>query len=499
MAWFDVQDAGTFAISAASLIVYYVVARTLLNRYHSKRNTIDRKEVLRGRSWLLSLAVAVVLTVEGVAQCISIASHMKGTGTSVVDLTNEDDPTTGSRAFTIFFIVFCALDLTIGVIDYRSQLAILTGWVHHTVYISMLIWFCAVKTTVSFTLFGILELPTAVLAIGSIYKPWRMDMTFGITFLSTRILYMGAIWVLACMYSTPFRIFLITAMMCLHLYWFYGWVVGMLKKGKKGSGGRRGEEAGKDSDTSSTSTDGSSLGSASSSHRGADGDHEGDGDQSSSGSAPPSPLLVSKDGLAVGTGRREERVALMSTHRDSEAAAASSSSASTGSGSQGMDPLSIGVSASASAAPLSISVLVAGEKDKDPSPASALAFVPPAYSPGSSTHSAPTSPSVAAANASAAAQAPFRHSAGGIIISSAGAPLSARSDSSGGSGSGTSRSSGGNRGAGAMPMPVSTASTAMATSTHAGNEGLRSRRQGDSHASGGGEGAGADGAGQDIV
>jgi hypothetical protein len=74
-------------------------------------------------------------------------------------------------------------------LDYRSEIGLLSGWMHHTVYVLILSWVVRSGCTAGFMVFSPAELPTFILALGSVHKPWRLDLPMGLTFFATRIVY----------------------------------------------------------------------------------------------------------------------------------------------------------------------------------------------------------------------------------------------------------------------------------------------------------------------
>ena len=75
------------------------------------------------------------------------------------------------------------------------------------------------------------EIPTFLLALGSIFPSCRTDIGFGLTFLIFRILFHGYLLCFQIYFGVHLFAVTITAMsMLLHLFWFYGWAT---KYGKK--------------------------------------------------------------------------------------------------------------------------------------------------------------------------------------------------------------------------------------------------------------------------
>ena len=134
----------------------------------------------------------------------------------------------------IWFALANFFDLVFGLIFYRRYLDPLTAYVHHTVYIWILITGITGNGGFArFTPFAagpvymfIEELPTFLLALGAVFPSLRTDIGFGATFLLLRLLYHA--------YMMTYSIFLqvdpiIPAMygltMVLHVFWFYTWCI----------------------------------------------------------------------------------------------------------------------------------------------------------------------------------------------------------------------------------------------------------------------------------
>ena len=117
------------------------------------------------------------------------------------------------------------MDLLIGVFQYPKYLDPFSTIAHHIFYIAFIITLLAHHYSQGFILCFLMEVPTVMLSIGSVWKHLRSDIIFGITFLLTRIIYNvflihklaliafdGVIWKIC------------TLVLCLHLYWFYKWI-----------------------------------------------------------------------------------------------------------------------------------------------------------------------------------------------------------------------------------------------------------------------------------
>lgn len=198
-------------------IIYYIIARVALMQWWM-RDQLDEKARAKGRSWLMSLALSGYLSVAGVYYLYFCASIL-ATGTTFIDFPVDHASSWGSaldtRACACVMLALTTLDLAIGSIDYRQQVGILTGWVHHTVYVGLCVYILYTRQTFVLMVralplahpraqltcveallhatparqvFSFCEIPTLMLAVGSLYRPWRTDVAFGVVFFVTRIL-----------------------------------------------------------------------------------------------------------------------------------------------------------------------------------------------------------------------------------------------------------------------------------------------------------------------
>lgn len=132
----------------------------------------------------------------------------------------------------LWFALANIIDISFGLIFYRKYLDILTAYIHHSVYIWMMYFsvtgnggFASSRPfSPGFVLLAIEEIPTFLLALGSIYPAYRTDLGFGLTFFILRIVYHIFVFAVAALSGCDkpvLFIFLLT--LSLHLYWFYKW------------------------------------------------------------------------------------------------------------------------------------------------------------------------------------------------------------------------------------------------------------------------------------
>lgn len=137
-----------------------------------------------------------------------------------------------ARYLTLFFQVSLFLDIAVGLIDYRDQIQLLSGYFHHIFYIAFISWILKNQCTIAFTIMLILELPTFVFSLGNINSNWRQDKLFGLTFCLTRILYHGVM--LHQYYQFSWTLWpVITLLWALHWHWFINWCSSQFFRGKK--------------------------------------------------------------------------------------------------------------------------------------------------------------------------------------------------------------------------------------------------------------------------
>jgi len=146
----------------------------------------------------------------------------------------------------LWFAMFNVTDILFGLVFYSEKLDIQTAYIHHPVYI----WIMIASTTgqggfatfeffsSAFVLMCLEELPTFVLALGSVFPSMRNDLGFGGSFFLTRILYHG--FMIFCALKNKANtvvLVLYSLTLLLHIHWFYSWFVGMIKRSSKGKSG----------------------------------------------------------------------------------------------------------------------------------------------------------------------------------------------------------------------------------------------------------------------
>ncbi|EUC57253.1 TLC domain protein [Rhizoctonia solani AG-3 Rhs1AP] len=141
-------------------------------------------------------------------------------------------------------------DLLVGSICYRRHITLATGWIHHTLYLALIQYITSVGWSNIFCLALIMEIPTTLLALGSLHPRWRNDYLFVGAFFSTRIsLHVALIVAYAGVYfrkavpkslDSPLPALFFLAAFPMHCMWFAGCVRGILRRRVKASNDQSG-------------------------------------------------------------------------------------------------------------------------------------------------------------------------------------------------------------------------------------------------------------------
>ncbi|ORY28305.1 hypothetical protein BCR39DRAFT_535393 [Naematelia encephala] len=137
----------------------------------------------------------------------------------------------------VFFATYLTSDLLVGYFKYRSQVGLLTGWVHHICYIALMIHLVNSSQSPIFLIAGIMEVPTLDLAVSNLFPSIRNDERFLVTFFLLRILF-HAILLIDCARPSSRLItddswmptILLALSGALHVSWFRGGLNGYLKR-----------------------------------------------------------------------------------------------------------------------------------------------------------------------------------------------------------------------------------------------------------------------------
>ncbi|KAJ1962432.1 hypothetical protein GGI12_002653 [Dipsacomyces acuminosporus] len=210
------EDRQALSWLPAEVLVGAAVGSFLFNvLFHSIRyqGTLTTEKQL---AWVLTFTTCVVVTTGSIPYVVTALRN----GLDVSKLVYTD---VFSNLLLGFFLAYLVWDLALGMVYYRSTITILTGYIHHTLYICILLYAAAQGVSAIFAMLCYNELPTIILALGHINKEWRSELAFATTFFATRIALHLVFMIKFFKYSElRFLWKLMLLVFPMHLYWFYG-------------------------------------------------------------------------------------------------------------------------------------------------------------------------------------------------------------------------------------------------------------------------------------
>lgn len=206
---------------------FFVFLNKLQYKTKTQSAEISTRLFEKQASWYLTLTSSFICTVVSTPFVIQfIYSDLN------MELLGADS--NFHTGFVCFFISYLILDLVLGCMYYRQRITLMTGWVHHVFYIVTLTWFLRLRISSLFTIASILELPTLILAAGSMVHEWRSDLLFGSTFFILRLV--AHAWMMIALkkyHRIQFMWVVALVIYPLHLYWFYGIIQVQLRRFSK--------------------------------------------------------------------------------------------------------------------------------------------------------------------------------------------------------------------------------------------------------------------------
>lgn len=221
----------TFYAGAMGLLLWYALCRSL--ECGPRAITAgDLDKLRRIRSWYLTLPISIVFGyVLGPSYMMQlVVALLDGPPAVVAFLTTENAVARGAAMCICAFFV---LDLVVGVIEYRDKLQMSTGWVHHSLYYVLYTYLYSIGGTQYLIAGACCEIPTSIMALGTIFPALRNDIAFGLTFFVTRICWFVLLLAVYCTpaYNTFLPLYIATppliAAIGMHLWWMRLWFVGM--------------------------------------------------------------------------------------------------------------------------------------------------------------------------------------------------------------------------------------------------------------------------------
>ncbi|KAH8832032.1 hypothetical protein DL96DRAFT_1553219 [Flagelloscypha sp. PMI_526] len=136
-----------------------------------------------------------------------------------------------------FFQSYLISDLILGALSYPDQVDLLSGWIHHSVYILIVEVAIYREWTHIFSLASIMELPTLVMSIGKLWPKFKSTVLFATTFFLTRIFFHAT---LAASYSlshngasvshSKIPAAILSVLLLLHVFWFSQCIQGFIRR-----------------------------------------------------------------------------------------------------------------------------------------------------------------------------------------------------------------------------------------------------------------------------
>ncbi|KAI7823496.1 hypothetical protein BX661DRAFT_145489 [Kickxella alabastrina] len=179
-------------------------------------------------SWVLTTTSCILLTACATPYFIPI--FLGGLDISIII---QSDPF--SLGLLGFFVSYLFYDLLLGILYYQSSITLVNGYIHHTLYVAIAIFLAINGAAGIFCMFFYNEIPTIILALGSIRKEWRSDIWFVVVFFVTRIVLHVALGCKFYLYSEQRFVWkIILVVFPMHMYWFYGMLSQYVKNKRAG-------------------------------------------------------------------------------------------------------------------------------------------------------------------------------------------------------------------------------------------------------------------------
>lgn len=190
--------------------------------FHYHFITYIRKDLTtKQKAYILSLKSSLTLLLIG----IYFNYYYVTTGCNEKEFYNVLETKNGLNfgiLVVLYFTAYLIMDVFIGRTEYPEHMKVLSGNFHHIIYTFVNIGSLCFGVYPLYLLNMLSELPTFILSLGSFDSKFRNDQLFGITFLSTRIVYHIILTYMFRNHSLYF--YLSLAALSLHLYWFYNWI-----------------------------------------------------------------------------------------------------------------------------------------------------------------------------------------------------------------------------------------------------------------------------------
>ncbi|KAJ3113866.1 hypothetical protein HDU96_002819 [Phlyctochytrium bullatum] len=176
---------------------------------------------VKQRAWILTLLSSLVMTVASIPFIVDFMMHPESLRTAPCMRWDS-----AAKAICAFFVSYCLGDLVLGHFLYPSEMNPWSGYFHHTLYTFMVTNLVQRGLGSAFVIFGVLEAPTLLMALGSIHKPLRHDKLFGAVFFTTRLAFHVYLTIHLGFFAYPGTLTFMypLGVLPLHVMWFNGWI-----------------------------------------------------------------------------------------------------------------------------------------------------------------------------------------------------------------------------------------------------------------------------------
>jgi hypothetical protein len=203
-------------VQIIKILSFYLIGRSAINSGLLDwvgYNPYIEKRRLRAKAWLITLYISSIMSYHGIYQVWTFSP------TNLTAWLESEDQT--SRNLTTNFLAAMLIDIIAGIIDYRSEIDFLSGWVHHFVYSCILITFLKYNWSNSFVACALAEIPTFLLSIGNVFPKIRQtNRMIGLFFFPTRIILCGFIgWSFIFSGRGWIRQIITLPVFCVHIFW----------------------------------------------------------------------------------------------------------------------------------------------------------------------------------------------------------------------------------------------------------------------------------------
>mmetsp|Transcript_1085 Transcript_1085/g.1216 ORF Transcript_1085/g.1216 Transcript_1085/m.1216 type:complete len:274 (-) Transcript_1085:1450-2271(-) len=231
--YIGIENFESYDMTEKEVISAGLLFTTVLMIYFYAAKSVIKEQKRLG--WIISLLNSLVMTILGVIYLsakLPIFENLFLFGETASEIFHER--TSNFSAMTcLWFAIANILDICLGLIYYKKYLGLLTAYIHHSVFIWTM-YACTTGDGIfmtirpfsgTFCICLIEEVPTFLLALGSVFPVFRTDYGFGLTFFLLRILYHAyfAAFAFRTMCAIPVLVLFICTF-TLHFFWFKTWI-----------------------------------------------------------------------------------------------------------------------------------------------------------------------------------------------------------------------------------------------------------------------------------